>query len=358
MADVTTTEVRQPNRREERIRTSWKSAHLLSYGLFLTGLIFIMLSIIGHNLTWAEWITSFVRDFGLLLSAVVAGSILHEKVLRDEMIASTKVEFGALLDRKIPDILTQTDIATKVHEYFNEHPPGMTGLRLLSETRRNYAGYYEWVNRTEPQELFFAGRSVLHRIDADIRMRHRGSSAEDTIFRRLREGSKIEILFLDPRINIVDRLAYEEGQDPKDMLSDIAISIGICRRLFDLLNGAPDLPPSAELTVRIYDRIPYFAFHKQDHQIIIGFYFTTLGSSSSAYEIVDDETKRTFSDHFSNIAAEATQNIIVSFSGAYRRPRFGNELYVELRKSLADRLGEGIVHDLIEGSGHHRSSTQ
>src|SRR5262249_24088383 len=162
------------------------------------------------------------------------------------------------------------------------------------------------------QELFFAGRSVLHRIDADIRART-GGSAEEILLRRLKENSKIRILFLDPRTDILNRLAKEEGQTLQAMLGDIATSIGICRRLFDLvLQDFPALQHGAELTIRIYDRVPYFAYHKQDDDVVVGFYFlSTKGSSSAAYEIIDEQTKQVFGDHFIHIMYEAATTTLV-----------------------------------------------
>lgn len=158
----------------------------------------------------------------------------------------------------------------------------MTGIRQLSEVRRNYSGYYQWVNEQRPQDLFFAGRSVLHRIDADIRART-GATAADVILRRLKEGSKIHILFLDPRIDIIARLADEEGQTLNAMLGDIDTSLKICRSLAELLEAQyKDLPPGAELSVRVYDRVPYFAYHKQDREVIVGFYFDSAKGSTLA----------------------------------------------------------------------------
>jgi hypothetical protein len=83
-------------------------------------------------------------------------------------------------------------------------------------------GCIEAVLEQRPQDLFFAGRSVLHRIDADIRART-GATAVDVILRRLKERSRVYILFLDPRIDIIARLADEEGQTLSAMLGDLFV---------------------------------------------------------------------------------------------------------------------------------------
>jgi len=152
------------------IRTSAtiKTAGLIAYGLSFTGLFLIMLSVLGSEVWhWPVWIHGFIRDLGLLLAAVMAGTILHEKLLRDEALAAVVDEFDSKLEARIPKL---TEIAhgtaTEVHTLFVERPPAMKGIRFLHDRRRNYSGYYSWVNDQNPQDLFFAGRSVLHRIDA------------------------------------------------------------------------------------------------------------------------------------------------------------------------------------------------
>lgn len=184
---------------------SKKTTFLSAYGLFFTGLFVIMVSVAGSEIWhWPVWLSAFVRDVGLLLSAVMAGTLLHEKLLRDEMVKVVGEELEQKLDERIPKVREALDetnsaaavtlerklahvpsaAAKEVHRLFSESPPGMTGIKLLSEVRRGFGGYYAWVNHQKPQELFFAGRSVLHRIDADIRSKTDGS-AENVLFRRL-----------------------------------------------------------------------------------------------------------------------------------------------------------------------------
>lgn len=334
-----------------RVRT----VGLVAYALAFTGLFLILLSVIGAELwQWPIWTTAFIRDLGLLMAAVISGTILHEKLLRDEMFAAFAHELDRKLDARIPgphEIATET--AIEVHKQFCEHPPDMTGIRFLSDVRRNFSGYYTWVNEHRPQELFFAGRSVLHRIDADIRANAGAGAAavgaEHMLFRRLKENSKIKIVFLDPRTNILERLAKEEGQTLQAMLGDIAASIGICHRLFELIEqNYSTLQPTAELTIRVYDRIPYFAYHKQDGAVIVGFYFlSTKGSSSAAYELVDDTTKQVFGDHFVRILSEAADSTLVEFDGARGRPRFNSELFALLKDSIAQRLTQDKTDELL-----------
>lgn len=350
------TDVAHPQVHKHKRRETW----YVSYALLFTGLVLIMLSVLGSEIwKWPVVISAFVRDVGLLLSAVMAGTALHEKLLRDEMVRFTGEELSARLDAKIPNATeTAALTARHVHQLFRESPPEMTGLRLLAPTRRNYSGYYRWVNERTAQDLFFAGRSVLHRIDADIKSNtgNRSSNAEGVILRRLRDGSKVRILFLDPRTDILGRLADEEGQTLEALVGDVLTSLEICSRLHELLQHEEtgSLKPSAALTVRIYDRVPYFAYHKQDSDAIVGFYFSTsIGSSSAAYELVDDDTKRTFGEHFERILSNARNNSLIEFDGARsERCYFNHELYSELHGVCVGLLEERrpLVMKLSESS--------
>lgn len=335
-----------------------KTTALVAYCLFFTGLVVVLLSVIGaEKWNWAEWVVHFIRDIGLLLSAVMAGTILHEKLLRDEMFERVEQELDAKLEAKIPKLSEiASNTAATVHALFCERPPQMTGIRLLSEVRRDFSGYYRWVNERRPQDLFFAGRSVLHRIDADIKGRIADSSADEILFRRLKEGSKIRILFLDPRTTILDRLAREEGQTARSMLGDIEQSISICHRLYERLVNDKNLRGPASLMVRVYDQIPYFAYHKQDDERIIGFYFrSAVGHSSGAYEIIDDESKHAFGGHFDGIMSDAAAGQLLEWDGSRREPQWNESLFEQLRQFLSEHLQDNYRND---GIGSHSASAK
>jgi uncharacterized protein DUF5919 len=237
------------------------------------------------------------------------------------------------------------EIARKIDEMLLEKSLGASGIRMIARKRRGCAEYYIWAITMEQQDLFFAGRSVLHRIDSDLKQRRLGS-AEEVIVQKLKEGSTIRILFIDPRSNLISRLAEEEGQTSEKMLKDIAQSLGICRRLFGLLKKEERLNAQAQLQIRIYDKVPYFAYHKQDSKFIIGFYFATaLGNTSSAYEILDAHTQALFDDHFTSIFTHSST--LLELSPQKGLPDFNeelfNKLYGELVRSLTAEATEKLV---------------
>jgi hypothetical protein len=253
---------------------------LFSIALAAVGCLLVVL----HSDTATGTLVSHI-GFAFIVAGVL--STFHEAVLN-------RFERGDMAE----------DIANRVHVKFQNSPPTSTGIRLVSKERKGYAGYYTWVTAPGPSDLFFAGRSVLHRIDADIRSRT-SERAETALARHLRAGSRIRVLFVDPRSDLIRRLAHEEKQSHEQLLRDLAHSLGVCVRLHKLLEHA-SIPPSAELHVCGFDEVPYFAFHRTDDLFIIGFYFTSaLGHKSGAYEVIDPTTKDFFATHFNSILMRA-----------------------------------------------------
>jgi hypothetical protein len=228
-------------------------------------------------------------------------------------------------------------------------PTAAQGIRLASKVRRGYDGYYTWATTIHPRDLFFAGRSVLHRIDADFR--NRGlPRAEQVLLRKLHEGSVIRIMFLDPRSGLLSRLAREEGQTEEEMLRDITTSLGICRRLYELLKHANFVTPT-ELSIRIYDDVPYFAYHRDGADVVIGFYFlTVLGYHSAAYSVLDEDTKGFFEGHFRTIFDRSSQTVLLDIAPSSGKASFNTKLFDEVCAALSVKIGLQECENLLRGS--------
>lgn len=229
-------------------------------------------------------------------------------------------------------------ISEKVLEKLQNRLPITNGIRMVSHARKGTDAYYSWVTAPGNPDLFFAGRSVLHRIDFDMKQRGRGS-AEKVFAARLRAGATIRILFLDPRSCLIDRLAQESGQMKEAMLSDIANSLGICQRLYDQYLNGHKFSSRARLEIRVYDETPYFAYHKQDDKVFIGFYFMSgLGQDSAAFETLDPETRKLFGDHFASIFSSASR--LLELIPHRTEPLMDQQLMDEMRSVLVETLGE------------------
>ncbi len=265
---------------------------------------------------------------GLGLALVVAGIVSGLRAL-----ILLRYEVEAVSER----------LSATVHARLLEIPGNGEGIRQVTAERHGYEGYYTWTTVTAPQDLFFAGRAVLNRIDDDTRQRG-FESAERVLARRLSEGASVRILFLDPRSDIVERLATEEGQPEGQMLSDIARSVGVCGRLHDLL--AYDFTPRGPLSIHVYDQVPYFAYHREDEMVVVGFYFAAaVGQATAAFEIRDEGAKRLFADHFEAVSARAQP--LLEYVPDQDSLRYNRDLYKSVRAALDGRPGESKTPGLV-----------
>jgi len=290
--------------------------------LFSILLIFLGLSL--SLLTSLYGLGTLISDVGLAIMVAGVVSTFHEAVIR-----RLEGDEAAVM------------VADKVQEHLREAPLSASGIRLVSPIRKGYAGYYQWAINNQAQDLFFAGRSVLHRIDADFRSPSRSlGTAEKRLAKRLNEGCSVRSLFLDPRSDLITRLANEEGQTRKQLLADIATSLGICFRLYEEIQELI-LPPHTALSINIFDEIPYFAYHKVEEQVIVGFYFSSIvGHQSAAFEVVDPQTKEFFGQHFNSIMARSTY--IVRTNPHNDRPEINVTLLNQLKETLMDELGPDL----------------
>ena len=238
-------------------------------------------------------------------------------------------------------------MANEVHEKLREAPLTTAGIRLVSSVRKGYSGYYLWAVDNTSTDLFFAGRSVLQRIETDFHSREIGA-IEQVLLRRIREGCVIRIMFLDPRSDLVERLAIEEGQTTDQMLIDLAKSVGVVVRLSNLLCAQYSLSAPAKLQIRIYDEVPYFAYHRVADEAIVGFYFSSaLGHASAAYELVDPQTQSFFEGHFLSMFERARDGNLLELDRHRGEVNLSHETIQSIKKSLEGKLGAELTEQLV-----------
>lgn len=156
----------------------------------------------------------FSSSLGLALLVTGCVSAFHELVLPTPEAADLKARFDQL-----------SGLLSK------------PGIRIIDSERRENERYHRWLLESEPQAIFFAGHSVLHRIQLDF-SRLGFVSAEEALKRKISEGSKIRIVLLDPTWDLLPKIARWEGQKPKDLMTDLATSLGISSRLKVLVSLA------------------------------------------------------------------------------------------------------------------------
>lgn len=274
---------------------------------------------------------ALLSKLGLALMVAGLVSSFHEGILKSKRFGRAEAE---------------ESIAETVIEKLRLNPPSAVGIRLVSPVRKGYHGYYRWAVDNGPQCMFFAGRAVLQRVDADFKARNFGP-VEEVIARRLKEGCELRILFLDPRCSLIDRLAKEENQRREQLLLDLASSISVTYRIAKAIKRtAPH--PRATLAIQVFDEVPYFAYHQVDEKVIVGFYFASVvGHQSAAFEVVDSQTERFFESHFSAILARSRSEFLLRLDADRQDVRYNYELMAELRAFLITAMGEKTIDSLI-----------
>lgn len=310
-----------------------KVSGLASYAALVTGLLFILLSAIAEDKHWGPlWLARFVLELGLLVGVVIGGTIIYEKFLRAETEKSVLDQVGALLDSRM----------------------GPKGFKFLAKPRSRFSGYYEWAKRNHPQEVFIAGRSVLHIIDKELRKQKPLDSADAAVVRRLRQGCSITILMLDPRselTGIVDRPGRSKEENLRIVLPNFSHSLRICRAIWALLRDRPStLHRDASLKVAFYDYLPYFSYQREDDTAFISFYLLPAESPKAVFEITDAETRDDFKRHFEEILTYSKAKVpcnvdrtLISCDGGTGEISFNETLFEELTAYLKGTLDSAVV---------------
>ena len=298
---------------------------LFSFTMILAGLVMSLWDIAGKT-------GEVLSNFGLAFVIAGVASMFHDLALM-----------------KLENEETSADISDNLEKKLSSFFASKSGIQLVTQYRRGWDGYYLWAIPTHKQNLFFLGRSVLHRINDDFNKRSLRPAAE-VILRKLKEGSNFKILFLDPRTDILNRLIKEEINP--SMLEDIATSLGICKSLFDLLDEELKRKNAinyGSLSIKVYDEVPYFAYHRVDESVYVGFYFAgNKGYNSGVYELVDNENKKIFENHFDGILGQPNSTTILELN-SYRADKlnFNIEQFEYLREFIAKKLGEPKTSELM-----------
>ena len=263
------------------------------------------------------------------------GDIIADKIFK-RMQTSTEV-------KKSSDILVD-----KIYKRLRQSPPCNNGIFMVEKQRRGYKGYYNWVNEKNVKDMFIAGRSCLHRMSYDIITNYR-QQFDQLVYDKLQNGTKIRILFLDPRSTLIERLAKEEGQSPLQMYQHISKSIGITKQIYENLknqnfksNGS-----RGELYIRIYDEIPSYAYHKIDDNVILGFYFADALRVNSPAFVITGQAGECFNKHFEYIFDRSCRTSLLEVSPHSIDPIFNDNLYSELYQDLTNKLGTNQTDDFI-----------
>lgn len=221
------------------------------------------------------------------------------------------------------------------------------GLRIVGRKRRGEPRYYKWVLENKVQDAFFAGHSILHRVDEDFRSR-RLLPVKEALPQKISEGSKIRILFLDPTWDLLDEVAIAGGQEPQVLRRDLAKTLETCKQLWLALK---DQGSHGSLQIRTCRAIVQYAFHhvqrsrRRTDEMLIGFYFAGQpGTETPVYETDDEEVRRCFAVHFATVFDAPSAKRLLSYSDGSLD--FNHEYFTLCTDALSRHLGEKAVEGL------------
>jgi hypothetical protein len=275
--------------------------NLLSMLMIALGVIFVLATAGAGGQRTKVW-----EDLGLALSIAGVVSFFQEAIL-----SRFSKEDGLKLELE------------RVRKSFSEDIQKIANslngprIEMLAEQRNGYAGYHRWVLERAPQQLFFAGHSVLHHIQADFKAL-KLKDVEDAIAEKMSSGSKARFLFLDPTWDLFKRVAESENQTVSKMARDLRVSLEICKRLSDKLK-AKDI--QGEIEVKVCRELVQYAFQhticSANHfeEMLVGFYFAgILGTQSPLLTVENRSMRDIFSKHFVNIFDRASSRQVLYYS--------------------------------------------
>lgn len=199
-------------------------------------------------------------------------------------------------------------------------------VEVLEPKRSELAEYNEWL---EPgfgcQRVYLVGRSVMHA----IARRMGDDEFIDAVVRKLWERDvEVSIAFLDPRAPFMQQLMREEGPGGARLPENICASLEICEDLAKQLGKKPERLKGS-IKVVLYSMIPYFAFHRVDEKMILGFYYYgQLGQETSPLRIRNKDFEHSIKVHIDRIfAAAESEGRILLAAGRNVEPTFNEALF-------------------------------
>jgi len=282
--------------------------------------------------------------FGALLAAEAKGEFWRRGGFAFCVAGTTSFFTELIFERLRPDRLKE--LAEKLQQPV---------MRMLAEERCGCSRYLAWYVNTEPQKLLFAGRSILHRIQADFRVREFKDSVELALLRKLRESCHIKILLLDPRWDQIPVVAREERKDPGVIYGNLSASLGVIERLARLLLQNRDIP--GRLQVCFYTHLTQYAFQwtqniqTKEREMLVGLYFADReGLRSPLFEVEDPRIENEFLNHFNSILDRSLQDptqALLTFEPLGPTRTFNEHLFQEVKDYLNGKL-PGRVEGIME----------
>lgn len=284
-----------------------RSYAVVVYAAIATGAVFLLVSSSFEKQSFDQWLGLLFSEIGMVLLAVGAAHIIYDKLLREE---------------------TEEKSLARLHAASLGN-----GLRLVDTERTRSSVYLRWVIEPELKEISIIGRSVLHRMDTWAKEIF-NRPIEEIIVKKLERDWVCTILFLDPRMPILDQLIAEEGEG-STMRRDLVNSLQICKRIDSLIMSRrnPYRSLKGQLRIAVYKKNSTFAYHKQGDQILIGFYPLKMkGDHSPVYEAIGSHIGAPFEGHFLRLDKDGETTTLIEYDGSKKSRVFNIDKIDELLK--------------------------
>lgn len=196
------------------------------------------------------------------------------------------------------------------------------GLQMVAEERQKFSGYYNWTRSTNPKILKFSGHAVLKSMSDGI---DNSSSRKfiETIIDKLKEGTKIYVLFFDPMFEAVEhvttgmidvnkRVLYERLKAALEITKELQIEIKkIIKQDKTAITG--ELHISLVGVANNQYAYHYVEYEDNIKEVYVGFYFLGgLGGGQPVFTIDDTKILSFFDKNFEGLYHHATTKKILS----------------------------------------------
>lgn len=330
-------------------------AVLFAIVMLLSGVVVVLFTLLAPSLGPAG---ELARNLGFAFMVTGVVVVFQEAVIKRWDLDENEIQFQDIRQRV--DALSGTvnsrseSLNDKVEGCFRNfeetYGTKALALRLVALQRAGYDSYHHWLVHTEPEDLFLAGHSVFHRIQIDTDI-HGLGRLEDALTKKVLAGSTLRVIFLNPMWDFIKQIAEGEGQTYEKMMTDLAVTLGICRRLWRKLEEHGQLGIAGSVDIRVCSEVQQYAFHSVTNKVtgvrsmLVGLYFAnSLGMNSPLFSVEQRDIQDIFTTHFVAIAKRSTSTSLLQYSPSSRC--FNYDLYHHCRGLLPTcRVPQAVIDE-------------
>jgi len=309
-------------------------------GVVLIAIIFL-LEVFFHISEFSTYNVIFFIIEHAAASLIIVGIVawIFETYFRHEMLTQVEGKFQKQFNEFCYNL--QENVNKRVNP----------GIVEIATKRDNHKSYTKWIS-SESEDVFFAGRAVLARINKNLESSNL-SGVVPTLIEKYKTGSRIRIVTFDPRSDLIKRIADDETRSYEEILNDIVESIGLVYLLYEESKKIDFKNEDGSIIIVLYDLINDFSYQEvkrregsnKANQMLFGMYYNyQAGYNTPLYEVLDPQTKKFFSTYIKKIydVNHPCRWLLRIENG--KRPSFNKDLY----KSIENHIERTCIEHQIE----------